>query len=171
MKAFLCFFLMAVTTASAFAKSEAPKKLSEFKCEEWDMDTEEVFARISVKLDHFGLASEVKVDRIKTENEPAFQLSFALGKTLISHDVRPGQLTGWDEETKEPMFNFGVRRVETIEATNAAGDRITLALNDHNYSGTPGSSVSYKRQGREVKTNYAVRCEGPFRLSWGSDRP
>lgn len=144
------------------AAVEERASTNRIECTEWsnpDGDSQAVSV-VKVHLDAQGNADEVSITRVKTESEPAMKAELNKDNAKITHEI-----------IKHEPDNFNITEVETIVATDKAGNSIRLNLNDHTYAGNPGSSMEVSRDGKSFSTmeqGNLFQCKGHFRLDNGA---
>lgn len=155
----LCLCLLASANAHALPRQH------DLSCTEEDVDDFEsgTKSHLFVALNEEGNAEEILLKREATDDAPASQLDFNVANSAFTHEIRDAHPDGIDEETKAPIFPFGIDRVEVIEAIRNDGERLRLTLNDHRYSGHPGSSLETGKGERLTRSPYSVGCEGKMR--------
>ena len=122
---------------------------------------QQTIGAITVELDETGTASYISYRKQAWENSSALNLQFSRRYSTIQHDVQKNTVEGIDEDTKKPIYPWNIEDVEVVNATNSKGDSIKFILNDHRYSGTPGSTVEYKLAGNIGKNNGTlIICDG-----------
>ena len=119
---------------------------------------------IKITLGSDGKAESILIKRAKTESSEAFELNLDQKNAQITHEVGEGVVTDIDEETKKPIYNWGIPKIETIEAKS---DRVSFSLkiNDHLYSGWPGSHADYEVDGKKSdSTLHILSCKGQLKF-------
>lgn len=161
----------ALLTAPAANAEKIDKKTADtLECSEFnDQIGEEPvnIAEISIKFDALDQVKEIKVQRNKTEAQEAFELFFNAKNSTLKHETIPGKIIDTDEETHKPIYDWNIEKIEMVEAESANGDKIRLHINDHTYSGVPGSTVYYTVKGKSFSSEEhgnQTGCEGKLRF-------
>jgi len=166
----LTFVLALLIVSAANAKQPQEKKLGSINCAE-QSDVSEgdggILGEVDIKLDGGDQVVEIKVKRTKTDTQEAVKLVFNAKNSKFKHETIPGKVMDTDEETHQPIYDWGIEKIEMIEAESADGNKIRLHLNDHNYAGTPGTTVFYTVNGKSFDSgsegNMAI-CDGKMRF-------
>jgi hypothetical protein len=151
----------------------AAQKSGSIHCEEFNLGgnddgSDQHIANIDVKLDRHGEVVSVQVDRVKADDNEAFKLTFDHLNSQILHNIVSGKVIDTDEDTKKPIYDWGIEKIEMIDAQNEK-DGIHMMLNDHTYSGTPGSSFVYTVNGKKVASSpNFMNCSGQLQLPLGN---
>jgi hypothetical protein len=103
-----------------------------------------------------------------THATPEMRWAFDLKDSKIKRSIQKNKIEeGVEGDDGKPHYQWGIENIEVIEAVNARGQSLRLMINDHSYSGTPGSSVEYKDGNKVIVTSFGqIFCEGPLLLPW-----
>lgn len=151
----------------------APKKsmANHIRCSE-TMDDESgnwpQVGSLTIQLDANGNATTISYLRKRTKTNPAINLQLNKNNAVIIHDIQLNRVEEIDEETKEPIYAWGIKDVETIDAKSASmGIELNIKINDHSYSGVPGSLITLKSKSLNLpheNESVMTHCEGKLRV-------
>jgi len=162
MKILLPALLFSLVASPAFAGKS-------IQCKEFDVDNFEDDTPVSVtsiQLNHRGEAISLSHSRRAYEGSPQLELRFLEKNSKVSHSIKKNQVVGFDEEAKNPIYLWNIEDIEVIEFTSTAGKNIKIEVNDHLYSGHPGSSLHLNGK----KSPYNVDCSGAVKLPMAREK-
>jgi hypothetical protein len=154
------------------------KSLSKIICTEYTTTDEGEsvdIAKVTVDLNSDDTVKNLKVKRIKFGDEPAIDLVFTPANSeRLVHQVELNDIEEIDEETKAPIYKWGIKNIEVITATRKDGKKIRIKINDHLYVGHPGTSITFvvtpgKRFEASAGSDGGVTCEGPLKFPGDSE--
>ena len=139
----------------------------------WGDDDDPSLMSLTVIMNDQGIPVSMRASRKAPSEDgklPKFDL--AIESSASSKFVRAtikNKISGVDEETNKPVYESNIENVDVLEGRTSDGKQIRVILNDHTYSGHPGSSFVVKAAGMTVESGGP--CEGPgaAKLDLGDD--
>lgn len=156
MKTFICSLLL-ILSVSAMAKTIVCNDVA-------DQDAG-VDGKIVIKTDAQGKMVSLKANRQSRAADEEYEavmginLSFDAKTARFDSGTKKNTIDNIDEDTKEPTYSWGIENVKFFNAYNPNGDSVEITLDDHLYSGTPGSSVIYKQNGETSAAQWMLFCK------------
>jgi hypothetical protein len=138
-------------------------------CKEFDVDNFEDNTPVSItsiQLNNRGQAVSLSHRRRAYEGSPRLELKFSEKNSRVSHSIKKNEVVDFDEEAKKPIYLWNIEDIEVIEFTSANGQIIKIEVNDHLYSGDPGSSIHVNSK----KSPYNVDCSGAVKLPMAREK-
>ena len=161
MRAVLAIFALVGLSSTCLAAS--------IKCEQAIIDYEtgedKVISTLMIELGTQGEPTSLRLDRVADEEFGELHISLDAKSAKFSRGIEAGNLEGIDEDTGEPYFAWSIDQIEKVRAIGK-DISVRLDINDHLYSGTPGSTIFIIQKGQEVALpssgDAMTNCEGPF---------
>lgn len=146
---------------------------TEFNYADSDAGSEEgseeqvILGKVLVQFQANGKIQSIKVDRKNTNALTALKKEFNNQNSRIEHGMVKSEV----DENGDLLNNFGIEAVENIVVAQNGAEVLRIRVNDHSYSGNPGSSIAYSQSGKVFDTNVegnAVTCEGRVLAPWNT---
>lgn len=126
-------------------------------------------SKVIVKLDGAGNAESVEFHKTKDQEMDELNLKFDRSNSTLTHTIEKNNIEGIDEDTKQPIYQWGIENVEVIKAIAKDGSGFRLAINDHRYGGIESGSTNFLiKSGQETELPHGgdmmIICKGPLRV-------
>lgn len=161
MKTLVTIFVLLSFSQASFAAS--------IKCQQstldYDTGGDKIISQMIIELGDDGQPISLKLDRIADENFGEVHILLDKSNAKLSRRIEAGNVEDKDEETGELYYSWGIDKIEKIRAVGKEVS-VRLDINDHNYSGTPGSTIFITQNGNEIALpgggEAMTMCDGPF---------
>jgi hypothetical protein len=157
------FYVLSLLIGVTAAQASQFEKNHQIRCEEYtDADADgsgsnDSLGSIQVQLNAHGQATEMKIQRKRSDHLKALNLKLGAPKSKITHEVLK------NSQSLVPA----TAKIETILVSDKKGDSVKLSLNDHLSSGNPVSTLEIVSSGKSLSTDklgHTLICDGQLRL-------
>lgn len=170
---FAVMYVLAILVCSTFNSEAGAKVIS---CEE-PADDMTVVGNLTVQLTEKNEPTEITYVRKDAEiwsddagdyvMTKGFTVKFQPGDSTLSSQIVKNKIEYYEDDGT-PVYNYNIENVQQITASKKNGDELKVMVNDHSYSGTPGSTFFLKVNGQEIpQAGQFFLCDGDTALSWG----